>query len=467
MSARDGMKRILMMSVVAVAAMEVVRVERIAASPTPKKLQLPAGATVVANPAQILSGIMWRTANDSSRLGAEEDGSRGIAREVFPQVASAIVIVRSGGGHGTGFVVDPDGWILTNFHVVQFAQTDLATGARTLKVYFGRMVNGTITLSSEVIPALVYKESPEKDLALLKLVSLPDGKPLPASLALASEAPIPGTDCVALGHPAAAMPWTVRSCEVASIGQWPDDRIEFVVAWLGVSSEQDRSELGEVMKRFPPMKVIVTSCGVNPGDSGGPLLDANGAVMGVTFAIPQSSPFSGISLDKFAYHIHVDEVRSFLAERPDHPFICVPSPWPPAFYRATFDVDDDGKEETLMFALGEGEQPTGFMVDLDQSFLPEVMKAQEEERKIEWDFEFALQRVTETKAFYDTDDDGKYDRILTDTDGDWSADVDIELKNGVWSRRESSGTKLLDPSLVKESSRKRFAKVVEGILKSW
>lgn len=51
----------------------------------------------------------------------------------------------------------------------------------------------------------------------------------------------------------------------------------------------------------------VAACGINPGDSGGPLLDDKGELVAVTFAIPKGGTDQGISLDNFAYHVHLEE----------------------------------------------------------------------------------------------------------------------------------------------------------------
>src|SRR5205823_1780693 len=156
-----------------------------------------------------------------------------------------------------------------------------------------------------------YKESVEKDLALLKLADTPPrDQPLPV-IGLASQAPAVGDDCVAIGHPRASVLWTARSGEVAGVGQWPHDRIDVVMSRLA-SSGKDRDDLARALKSIGSRKVLISTCGLNPGDSGGPLLDVKGQLIAVSFAVPAAEEGERIRIDKFSYHVHLDEVKDFL-----------------------------------------------------------------------------------------------------------------------------------------------------------
>ncbi len=427
--------------------------------------QLLVGARFGATPSQVARALLLQP-EASEVWEPRVHKSRG-AHALYPQVAPATVVVRNPWGHGTGIIVDADGWILTNHHVVARAATDVGTGAKSLTVHLGTMQGGLMRLLGDGIPALVYKEDEEKDLALLKLTRLPEGvKSIPA-LELAMAPPLPGSDCVVVGHPAAGMLWAIRSCEVASVGEWPEGQIDVVMNRLRVTSDADRSTLEEMVSRMPKLKIVISTCGINPGESGGPLLNTKGEIVGVTFAVPVSNVESGVTLDKFAYHIHVDEVRKFLEQRPSEPSLHVPSPWPPATVHRLVDTDEDGQPDVLAFGLGEEGPFTGLLADLDQNQLPGFALAQLAgvEKEPEWDFEFAWQPGPEPRAFYDTDDDGGFDSILIDANGDGLADIGVGLRGEIWSRIDVQGKQLMDPKQLPMSARDRFGHVLASLPK--
>ena len=143
-------------------------------------LRLPQDAQLGASPDQIFRAIA-PSSSDAWKPKAAEEKPRGPAADLYPKVAPAVVIVRAGEGHGTGAIIDPAGWIITNHHVIADAEVDPVSGAQRAVIYRGRLDGGFMRLIDDGIPALVYKASEEKDLALLKLVRLPDGmKNLPS-----------------------------------------------------------------------------------------------------------------------------------------------------------------------------------------------------------------------------------------------------------------------------------------------
>jgi serine protease Do len=248
------------------------------------------------------------------------------------------------------------------------------------------------------------------------------------------------------------MLWTVRSGEIASVGSWPQDMIETLMARLTATGTA-RGELAMALASVPKRRVLISSCGVNPGDSGGPLVNADGELVGVTFAIPRNTE-PGISLDKFSYHVHIDEVMDFVKGWPTKPILNVPDPWPPATVSALADQDGDATADTLVFGMGPQCPFTGYQLDLDGS-TPKEFKTEDllnPEGRAAWDFEFAFQSTPEARAFYDTDNDGEIDVILIDTSGDDAADVTLMRATGGWKTASTSRSPILNPSLFDDSS---------------
>jgi S1-C subfamily serine protease len=160
-------------------------------------------------------------------------------------------------GLGTGVVVKDDGTILTNFHVV--------AGAKKLRVTF---FDGT---ESE---ALVISVQPDKDLAVLKPQKIPDD--LEAAILGSSQQLVPGDIVVAVGFPYGIGP-SVSSGVVSGLNR------------------HFKSPDGQQMLKG----LIQFDAAANSGNSGGPLVNASGEVVGIVTAIlnPTSAgTFIGIGL---------------------------------------------------------------------------------------------------------------------------------------------------------------------------
>jgi len=181
-------------------------------------------------------------------------------REIYKRDAPGVVYIRAqvvqqtqspfslfpqeqqGESTGSGFVIDGDGNILTNAHVIR--------GAVKVSVQFS---------DARTVPARVVGRDPSTDLALLKVQ--PDGLDLqPLELGSAKDVQV-GDPTIAIGNPFGL------------------DR----TLTTGVVSALQRRIQG--LNGFTIRDVIQTDAAINPGNSGGPLLDAAGRVIGINSQI--------------------------------------------------------------------------------------------------------------------------------------------------------------------------------------
>jgi S1-C subfamily serine protease len=184
-------------------------------------------------------------------------------------------------GTGSGFVWDKDGRIVTNFHVVQDTLAISADGAVSIRP----SANVRVTLADRSSwNARLVGVAPDNDLAVLQIDAPADKlKPLPVGSSSDLEV---GQTVYAIGNP---------------FGQ----SLTFT---HGIVSALDR-EIHSVTDR-PITGVIQTDASLNPGNSGGPLLDREGRLIGVNTAI--TSPSGGNV--GIGYAIPVDTVNTVVTQ---------------------------------------------------------------------------------------------------------------------------------------------------------
>src|SRR5262249_18348965 len=163
-------------------------------------------------------------------------------------------------GVGSGVILDPDGYIVTNAHVAQ--------GARQVQVVLSppRGADGHSVLKArgKVVGAVVVGIDAETDLAVLKV----DEKGLPSLPMGDSEELRQGQVVLAFGSPLGLE-------DSATLG---------IVSWAARQPEADN-----------PMIYIQTDASINPGNSGGPLVDIEGRVVGInTLILSQSGGNEGL-----------------------------------------------------------------------------------------------------------------------------------------------------------------------------
>jgi S1-C subfamily serine protease len=196
----------------------------------------PVLVTVVSTPT--LAPLDLTTQSD-----VEEQLIVSVAARVSPAVVCVTAVDQFGTCIGSGFIVDAEGYIVTNNHV--------ATADPNLLV----------TLADEhTVPATVVGADPGSDLAVLK-IDVPAGHLTVAELGESAGLRV-GQRAIAIGNPF-GLERTVTSGIISSLGR---------------TLSRDDSE-------FQLAQVIQTDAAINPGNSGGPLLDSQGRVIGVNTAI--------------------------------------------------------------------------------------------------------------------------------------------------------------------------------------
>lgn len=404
---------------------------------------------------QLLRAALKTAPKIRGNLTVSGERPKGDAATVYQGVAPAVVVVRTSSGYGTGWVVDPEGWIVTNHHVIDDGEIDEATLARKSTVYLGEMRDGYMQLDTEApgVPALVYKAIEGQDLALLKLVTRPTTA-LP-HLQLAEKLPPAGIKCFAVGHPRASVLWSIREGITSGIGKMPEDIARNVLSIL-VMPEEERESLQAELARNEQQQVLISTCGVNHGDSGGPLVDEAGKVIAVTFAAPADPDDN-----KFTFHVHLDQVRKFLERKPSRPEIEVPDAWPTAMGYQPLDLDEDGTVDALAgYVVTEEEKQnfTGILIDLDQNSpaTDDTDDLSAEQFQKRWEFEFAEQLEPRHATFYDTDNNGQIDVILQAMDEPESV-LEWTNKQGEWHGAKLTSAKLVAPERFKDPAiRKRL-----------
>ncbi|MBP8253137.1 MAG: trypsin-like peptidase domain-containing protein [Herpetosiphon sp.] len=173
---------------------------------------------------------------------------------------------------GSGFLVDTDGHIVTNRHVIE--------GAKSLYVTFsdGKQVRATLVGANE-----------DNDIAVIKVDANEVASITPLVFGDSSQVQV-GQDTIAIGNP-----FGLQNTMTLGI----------------VSATNGRSLPGRVANngaRFQISRIIQTDAAVNPGNSGGPLLNSSGEVIGVNTAIrvtdPNAPEFAGV-----AYAVPANKVR--------------------------------------------------------------------------------------------------------------------------------------------------------------
>jgi S1-C subfamily serine protease len=199
------------------------------------------------------------------QIEALYDAAEALTIQVYEKVSPSVVFITSrvitmgffgmvpSEGTGSGFIIDKQGHIVTNNHVVE--------GAEKIEV---------ILRDQTVVEAEVVGTDPLNDLAVLHIDVSPDHL-YPVDMSFEGEIKV-GQRAIAIGNPY-GLDWTLTSGVVSSVGR-P----------LKTSSERTLYD------------VIQTDAAINPGNSGGPLLNSRGQLIGVNTAMRSGAENIGFAV---------------------------------------------------------------------------------------------------------------------------------------------------------------------------
>lgn len=206
-------------------------------------------------------------------------GETGIA--VFRKASPSVVMVLTANfkddkitesGLGTGVIIDPAGYVLTNWHVINGFESGIV---------FLKPVYGTEPDKNSAYGIKLIAESEQADLALLKILKPPAGL-VPVKLGDISSIQV-AEDIHVIGHPHGQL-WSYSTGVVSQV------RDNY--GW----------EYSDGSKHFA--KVLQLQTAINPGNSGGPVLDNNATMLGL-IAMSQE----GQNLD---YAVAIDVIKGFV-----------------------------------------------------------------------------------------------------------------------------------------------------------
>ena len=238
------------------------------------------------------------------------DGSAMNPAQLYASQVNSVVAISStiqssrgsGQASGSGFILTEDGYVITNFHVVE--------DASAIQVL---LHDGT-----EYEAELVGKDS-ANDVAVLKV----DAEGLPAVTLGSSTDLVIGDMVVAIGNPLGELASTQTVGYVSGI-------------------DREVSTGGSITT----ISMIQTDAAINSGNSGGPLFNMYGQVIGITTAKYSGTTGSGASIEGIGFAIPIDDVEPLIRDLIDYGYVTG------AYMAVT--VQDTDSESAAMFGIPTG-----------------------------------------------------------------------------------------------------------------
>ncbi len=189
-------------------------------------------------------------------------------KNLVPKLGEAVVVVNTPSGLGTGFIINEQGYLITNYHVIE--------KEKNLKVTMFIQKNKTVeTIVYKKIKIIAY--NPFLDLALLRINDIPNKKFKYVNFGNINENKV-GDTVFAIGTP------------------------------LGLERSVTQGIISSSSRNYNGILYIQTTAPINPGNSGGPLFNLKGEVIGVT-------NMGYVFSDGLGFAIPIDYVKHFLKNR--------------------------------------------------------------------------------------------------------------------------------------------------------
>ena len=237
------------------------------------------------------------TASNPSAVNFVKESSDLTVAEAYNKVKPAVVTITASGkvsysrfynqdveGIGSGFIINEDGNVLTNYHVIELALT--ANGG-TNKV--------TVSMSDgQEVEADIVNYDKDRDIAMLKLA---EGTKVPGVAELGdSDALYVGQEVIAIGTPLGTnFAQTCTKGIVSGVNRSIDESTD----GSAVQSESESS-----------YEYIQTDTAINSGNSGGPLINSEGQVIGINTAkLSNSTSSSNASIEGMGFAIPINDAK--------------------------------------------------------------------------------------------------------------------------------------------------------------
>ena len=190
---------------------------------------------------------------------------------------------------GSGFVLTQDGYIVTNYHVIEDAVDDSSV---SIEVSFADGTQYTATL--------VGGEQ-DNDVAVLKI----DATGLQPVTLGDSDQLVVGETVYTIGNPLGELTYSLNDGLVSAL-----DRL--------ITTSSTNQTTGKT--ETTTLNVLQTNCDINPGNSGGPLFDSYGNVVGiVTAKYTQTS--SGVSAEGLGFALPINDVKEIINDLIEHGYV--------------------------------------------------------------------------------------------------------------------------------------------------
>ncbi|MEM8739551.1 MAG: serine protease, partial [Planctomycetota bacterium] len=300
----------------------------------------PAAGTFGEGDGSVWGGVLPALPEEMPDFGAATGTLGAGGPSAFQRWRTATVIVRTENGFGSGAFVSPDGWIVTNYHVVASAaqRVSLTGDAARVQIVTARVESDRVK-PNPPRSATLYRADAQHDLALLKLDDVAEDEAGFAYFEL-GEGVQDGDDCYVVGSQSGGPAWWIRGGTVSQRFDFPED-LSQVAAGLADSGE---------MSSRARATVLVSDAQVSPGDSGGPLLNEDGELIGLTFATSANE-----SAGSVGWHIALRHLETFLAAWPTEPEAVPFDAWDAGLPRSVklvperVDTDRDGRADVLRY----------------------------------------------------------------------------------------------------------------------